>query len=314
MGRVVAITGVSGQLGRVLLPLLARDSEVDRIIGIDLVPFPSELEKLTFHSRDVRDYQIEGLFAEAHIVVHLAFMMFHGPGKRGEADDVNINGSRNVFEAAASAGARKLIVASSIAAYGAHPDNDQPLTEESPIRGNADLYYSRAKAANERYLDAFCLHHPDIIVTRLRLCTVIGPSAGVEHTASYEGAKFFKTRGREWPRHYVHEDDLACAFCLAVKEDAHGAFNVAGPKPELRSELRRSLGMNVIRVPRSVLKFLMWIQWRRRRIPVPPSWLALDGGPMVVSTAKIERELGWRPRYTTRQALMATLQCIKRGS
>ena len=64
MGKVVAITGVSGQLGRILLSLLARDSGVDRIIGIDVAPFSSELEKFTFHCF------LETLFSPAIICIN----------------------------------------------------------------------------------------------------------------------------------------------------------------------------------------------------------------------------------------------------
>jgi len=140
---VIAITGVSGQIARALLPLLENDAEVDRVIGIDLIP-PQQWEtnKLIFHSCDIRDPKIEQFFGKVDVVVHLAFMIFFSYGNEAEADNVNINGSINVFETAALAGVRKLIVLSSIAAYGIHPDNDQPLTEKSPIRGNEDFYYA----------------------------------------------------------------------------------------------------------------------------------------------------------------------------
>ena len=65
---------------------------------------------------------------------------------------MNLVGSRNVFEAAVAAGAKRLVYASSVAAYGFHRENPQPLTEEVPARGTAAHYYSAQKAEVEALL------------------------------------------------------------------------------------------------------------------------------------------------------------------
>ena len=65
---------------------------------------------------------------------------------------MNLDGSRNVFEATASAGVKRLVYASSVAAYGFHRDNPQPLTEDVPARGTAAHYYSAQKAEVEELL------------------------------------------------------------------------------------------------------------------------------------------------------------------
>ncbi len=312
----VAITGVSGHIAQILLPLLENDTELDRVIGIDLVPPALEVSKLVFHNCDVRDPRIEELFFGVDTVVHLAFMIFHNYGDDARADDVNINGNINVFEAAARANARKLVVASSIAAYGIHPENDQPLTEESPIRGNEDFYYARAKSMIEKYLDLFCCRHRSMIVTRLRFCIVVGPSTDPARHIAYKSRLYCKARGDEQRANLLHESDAASAIYLALKRDVHGAYNVAGPQPELPSELARSIGMRVVTIPRFALRalgFYVRLQWRRGKISIPPVWMHVAGrGPMCVSTAKIEHELGWRPDYTTRQAFMETFADQKR--
>ncbi len=79
--------------------MLENDTELDRVIGIDLVPPALEVSKLVFHNCDVRDPRIEELFFGVDTVVNLAFMIFHNYGDDVRADDVNINGSINVFEA-----------------------------------------------------------------------------------------------------------------------------------------------------------------------------------------------------------------------
>src|SRR5581483_1081340 len=58
-------------------------------------------------------------------------------------------GSRNVFEASVAAGAKRLVYASSVAAYGFHAENPPLLNEDVPPRGTDRHYYSAQKAALE---------------------------------------------------------------------------------------------------------------------------------------------------------------------
>ena len=76
--------------------------------------------------------------------------MIMGGAKESRA--VNLDGSRNVFEATVAAGAQRLVYASSVAAYGFHRENPQPLTEDVPARGTAAHYYSAQKAEVEALL------------------------------------------------------------------------------------------------------------------------------------------------------------------
>ena len=83
-----------------------------------------------------RPDSVDGLVAGADVVVHLAFIIFGG---HDETRAINLEGSRNVFEAAARRRARRLVYTSSVAAYGFHDDNPQPLTEEIEPRGTERL-------------------------------------------------------------------------------------------------------------------------------------------------------------------------------
>ena len=96
--------------------------------------------------RDSVDELVDG----ADVVLHLAFIIF---GDHEETREINLEGSRNVFEAAVAAGAARLVYTSSVAAYGFHRDNPQPLTEDVEPRGTEGFYYSAQKAELEGLLD-----------------------------------------------------------------------------------------------------------------------------------------------------------------
>src|SRR5437588_9987843 len=129
-GVTVAVTGPTGEIGHAFIEALERSSEVGRIVGMARRPFDSEaagMRKLTYLQGDVLDRDaVDELVDGADVVVHLAFMIMGGAK---ESRAVNLDGSRNVFEAAVAAKAKRLVYASSVAAYGFHRDDPQPLTE-----------------------------------------------------------------------------------------------------------------------------------------------------------------------------------------
>ena len=132
----VAITGPTGDIGRSLLRALERSTEVGKIVAMARRPFdPGEagLRKTTYRQGDVLDRSsLDELVEGADVVVHLAFLIM---GNREETQKINIEGSRNVFEAAVAAKAKRLVYASSVAAYGFHADNPKLLTEDVEPRG-----------------------------------------------------------------------------------------------------------------------------------------------------------------------------------
>ncbi len=308
-GKIVAVTGLAGYVGRALWPYLEQDAGIEHVIGVDQRPWPDvRSAKLTFHPLDVRDGRLADVLAGADVVVHLAFMLMRRPGVSGEAcDAINIGGARAVFQAAVRQGVRKLIFTSSVVAYGLHPDNPIPLTEESPLRPNPGLYYSRAKAAIERDLDELASAHPDRIVTRLRPCTVVGPAADPAQMAMLVGPTALAVRGFDPPYQLLHEADLAQAIHLMIQQDAPGVYNVTSDEPQTLGQLARRRGARVIALPYGVVRGLMSLLWRTGRSVFAPEWADLACYPLVASNEKL-KQLGWLPRAarTTAEAL-ATL-------
>src|SRR5919202_2963712 len=123
---VVAVTGPTGTFGQGLVPLLQADDRIARVVGIARRPFdPAEQgwTKMEYRRGDVRDAgALREAFAGADVVVHLAFMIT-GNAPRSTTRAINVDGTLNVFRAAADTGAGRFVYASSVAAYGFHADN-----------------------------------------------------------------------------------------------------------------------------------------------------------------------------------------------
>src|SRR6201997_2056264 len=127
------------------------------------------------HQGDILDREaVDALVAHADVVIHLAFIIM---GSREESARINLEGTRNVFEATVAAERpRRLVYTSSVAAYGYHSDNPVPLTEDVAVRGSAEHYYSAQKAACEAAL-AEITKNSSLEVFILRPCIVAGPEA-----------------------------------------------------------------------------------------------------------------------------------------
>ncbi|MGO9247338.1 MAG: NAD-dependent epimerase/dehydratase family protein, partial [Solirubrobacteraceae bacterium] len=99
-GLTVAITGPTGEIGQAVVAALERSREVGEVIGMARKAFdPGEhgWKKVSYRQGDVLDRgAVSELVKDADVVVHLAFIIMGGPR---ETSAVNLEGSRNVFEA-----------------------------------------------------------------------------------------------------------------------------------------------------------------------------------------------------------------------
>src|SRR6476660_7990490 len=173
----VAVTGPTGEIGKPLMSELERKAEVGSVVGMARRPFDPTEEgwaKVSYRRGDILDRgSLAALFDGADVAVHLAFAIF---GSREETRKVNLEGTRNVFEVAIKSGVKRLVYASSVAAYGFYPENPQPLTEDVPARGSEGFYDSRQKAELEEVLDEL-LDDSEVEAYVFRPCVVAGPRA-----------------------------------------------------------------------------------------------------------------------------------------
>ena len=177
-GLTVAVTGPTGDLGLGIVDALERSRAVKRVVGMARRPFdPGERgwRKTEYRQGDVTDAaSVRGLVAGADVVVHLAFAILSASDATRE---LNVAGSRSVFEESAKAGVERICYASSVAAYGFHDDNPDWLTEDVPPRGSPEHPYSQQKAEVEQVLGEVLLKHSGTVAYVFRPCIVAGPEA-----------------------------------------------------------------------------------------------------------------------------------------
>jgi nucleoside-diphosphate-sugar epimerase len=323
---VVAVTGPTGEIGRAVVRALERSPDVARVLGMARRAIePGELggKKVEYRRGDVLDSDaVRGLVEGADVVVHLAFIIM---GDLEESRAVNLHGSRNVFEAAAAAGAQRLVYTSSVAAYGFHRDNPQPLTEDVPARGTDAHYYSAQKAEVEALL-ASVLEGTDTAAYVFRPCIVAGPDApllidNLPYTQISERLPAPVLRLLDGvpilrpvlpdpgvPFQLVHHDDVATAVRAGVLGRGEpGVYNLAGPGQLTVKELASELGWYSIPVPELAVGVVADLIGRLGFLPAQVQWIAAFREPVIMDTRRARIELGWRPHHDALSTLRDTI-------
>ena len=314
-GLRVVVTGASGYVGAALVRRLQSESWVESIVALDVRPPCTDLgPKANFVRHDV-SLPFDGVLEEFRpdTVVHLAFVL--NPGRNGAAARrVNVDGTANLLDECTRAGVRKVVYLSSSTVYGAHPDNPLMLTEESPLRPMPGFQYSQDKLAAESLVREYAKGKPGVIATVLRGCPVVGPNADNFVARSFLKRVLVAARGYDPQMQLLHEDDLTEVLAACAARDAAGLYNVAGDGMLPWSEMVRTLGRPLVRVPVPLLRGVTALSWALRfQSDSSPAGLGFIMYPWTASAENLRAELGVTMRYTSRQAWQSFAQAHTAG-
>lgn len=272
----VIVTGGSGRLGRqVIRELLAHGYEV---LSLDRVPPPEGL--CPGWLADLRDIgALYQAMAGARAAVHLGAYQKPGIASDSETFSNNLCATYNVLKAAADLSLARVVVASSVAAYGflyakrmPRPDY-LPLDEEHPCSPQDP--YGLSKRLGEEIAEAFAAS-AGLTTASLRL-------AGINFDLEYAN---FAERWREpaarlggfWSYVDARDAALACRLALEAAISGHRIFNVAAPTSTMREPTEELVARYVPGV-------------RIKRAGPAANWSGLD-------SSRAERELGFRAAHT----------------
>ena len=300
---VVAVSGVSGALGRRVAALLEADPDVERIVGIDRRPPSGRPGKLAFVHADLAHDDLKPLLHGVRHVLHLAFD--DGPEA---ADDTwaaeEVDATRRLLDAAGGAGVDHVVVLSSATVYGAWPDNPVPLTEDAPIRPTPGFACAARRAEVERLVAEWKDAHPGTTATVLRPAVALAEREGTWMARALRAAAGIRA-GDDPPAQFLHLDDLASAVAIARAARLDGPFNVA-PDGWIPGERVRALAgpRPRIRLTERAASRVASGAWSLRVGPIPPGLLAYTLHPWVVANDRL-RAAGWQARHSNEEAFVA---------
>jgi nucleoside-diphosphate-sugar epimerase len=326
---VVVITGISGNLGTRLLPLLGSFS----VIGVDVHPPRTDAE-MQFESLDLgQESSTRALYellrdTRPHAVVHLAFVI--DPVRTGVLDvdrmwQINVAGTARVMEAVtevnrtADDGIRQFIFPSSVSAYG--PDLPGLVTEDAPLAAHT-LPYAIHKKESDEVVQQRC--------TALRGCSVyilrphIFAGASVENylmgafrgtpNGKSERAEKMRKEGKRLPcmlprgqryldnkLQFIHVDDMARLLKHILQREPESqrltVLNVAGRgEPLTFARCIEMAKAKLVRVPgKWAMRQILSLLWKYKISAIPPQAVPYMTGEYTMNTERLRRFLG--PEY-----------------
>ncbi|GAA2796445.1 NAD-dependent epimerase/dehydratase family protein [Nonomuraea dietziae] len=258
-----------------MLESLESEHRVTSVVGVARRrPRWSPGPKTSWHTADVADDDLTGVFEGADAVIHLAWL-FQPTRDPLVTWRANVLGSMAVFRSVAQARVPALIHASSVGAYSPGL-KDHAVDESWPTHGWPRAAYSREKAYVERVLDLFERDHPAIRVVRMRPAFIFKREAASEQRRLFGGPFLPGRLVHRMPLipdipglrvQALHTSDAAQAYRLAVVSEVSGAFNLAAEPVLGAAELADLFGARLVPLSPWLARTAVAAGWHARLIP-----------------------------------------------
>jgi nucleoside-diphosphate-sugar epimerase len=305
----ILITGGTGFLGRHLVRHLLQAGEKDLII-LDAVPnraaiadvasqvkvVPGDVMEVTALIDAINKYKVEG-------IIHLAYLLGTG-GIRNPLPSINVNciGTTNVFEAARLTGLKRVVYMSSVAVFPMRSTLTGPeLSEDDPPA--PDTVYGACKLFNEHIANYYATAY-GLDPIGIRPTSVFGEGRGHRRGADVDHFMVLPELALlghpvtlppdEQVSDWMYCRDAAEVFLRAyrVKNPQHRIFNMSGA-PRKTGEITAYL--------REILP--------QAKISVSDKPFAMTS---LVKTDRLREELGFTPKYTVEEGILAYLNDVRK--
>jgi UDP-glucose 4-epimerase len=306
VGQVVLVTGVSRHLGGRFAELIGAHPQVDRVIGVDVVPPTHSIGDAEFVRADIRNPVIARVIGSERVdtVVHLNVIATPlSAGGRASMKEINVIGTMQLLAACQrTASVRRLVVKSSAAVYGSGPSDPAMFTEDTPARSLPRSGFAKDSVEVEGYVRGFSRRRPDVALSLLRLANVIGPRIRTGMTDYFTLPVVPTVLGFDGRLQFVHEDDALAALQKAVLSQGVGVVNVAGDGVLTVSQAVRMTGRPMLPVPMPAGGWIGQAVRRSRLADFSPEQIQFLAYGRGMDTTRMRRVLGFEPTWTTRDA------------
>ena len=292
--RPVLITGICGRLGRRLARALHREC---RVVGLDRRQFVGCPKDIHAYQLDVRRKKTKDVFRQERPVALVHLGALHDlRASPGEHHTWNVVGLQRLMEYAAQYGVSKIVVLSSANVYGPRPDNPQFLDEDAPLLGSESFSAVRDLVEIDMLAQSFFWKHPEVETVILRPAHILGPVRNAP--SNYLRQNVVPTLlGFDPMIQVIHHDDVIRAIRLALRSDARGIFNIAGPPPAQLSRIVELTGRTRLTLPHTLLRMALERLWRLHATSFPAQELDFIRYVCMVDDARARHELGFVPEH-----------------
>lgn len=281
------------------------------VVSYDLLPFDyPERDKVRAMTGDIRTFEaLKASMQGADVVVHTAAAL-----PLYSAEDIrstDIEGTKNVMEAAKALGIARVVHVSSTAVYGI-PDH-HPLKESDKLDGVGE--YGKAKIAAEEICARY--RKEGMCVSIVRPKSFVGPERLGVFALLYDWAadgRNFPMIGSGYNRYQLLDvEDLCAALYLCAttdKERANDTFNIGAKEFTTMREdyqavlTRAGFGKRIVGLPATPVIWMLGFLELLKLSPLYKWVYETASKDSFVSIDKAEAQLDWHPRYSNKEALV----------
>ena len=307
---IALITGSSGHVGSNLIRELSKQDYKIRCIDFDgdyraYEGFDVEVIKGDITNKD----SLRSVFKNVDIVFHTAALINLDRRYEKQIRQVNVEGTRNVCEAAVKAEVKKLIHFSSVDAFYRFPIEEPLLESRSLIDDPNAVPYDLSKADGQKIVLEFC--EKDLDASIIHPTSIVGPNdfkPGLPMQEMVNLANGKRKLVPNWGYNFVDVRDLCITAISAVKLGRTGQNYIVGGEYHLYSYIaelmKQQLGRTVLlaTIPDFVSYLGLPYEYIKSLITRKPRVLTIDTlhtgktGNKVVPSTLAREELGHNPR------------------
>jgi UDP-glucose 4-epimerase len=301
MRTAIVITGISGNLGRLLAKLLHRHH---RVVGIDRRPMKGKPKDIELHQIDLRRKKTEEVFRRGDVkaLIHMGIM--HDPRMSAEEHHTfNVFGTSQVLEFAARHRVPKVVVLSSATVYGPSPNNDNFLTEDAPLMAGQRFSDIRDLVEVDMFAQQYMWKHPEVETVVLRPVHIVGHAIKNAPSNYLRLKRPIALAGFDPMVQLIEASDVCRAMALALRPGVRGVYNVVGPGEVPLSRAFEELGRKPIRLPHPLARAVAQRLWDARLSSFPPPELDHVQYLCTVDGSRFMRDAGWKPALGLRDTI-----------
>ena len=302
------VTGGSGFFGHLLIETLLAGG--DQVRSFDLNAADDEFAGVEFQLGDIRDIEaVQRACDGIDIIYHNVAQQ---PLSQNPAlmKTVNLDGTKNMLAAALACGVKKTIFTSSTAVFG--------IPAELPIRRDTLPTpcepYGRTKVMAEELCRDYIQKGLDVTIIRPRAILGHGRLGIFQMLFEWirEGRNVPVMDGGDNLFQFIHAQDLADATIRASHRAGPQIYNIGTDRFGTMREVLQSLcehantGSKVRSVPSAPAQWIAAAAEKLRISPLGAYHYLVYGKPNYFDIADAVKELGWAPKYSNDEMMIAS--------